>query len=1323
LWSNLGFLGIWAACGTPVGGTTGSPAEVTPEQLLARRILDETGVRGGLIVHLGCGEGKLTAALRAGDSYVVHGLDAGGGHVEAARRYVRSLGLYGKVSIEPWSGNRLPYIDNLVNLIVVADPAAVPQAELLRVLVPEGVAYLKTGGGWKKLVKPRPPEIDEWTHYLHDPSNNAVAHDAQVGPPRHLQWVSGPAWSRHHDHMASMSALVSAGGRIFYIMDEGPREAILLPSQWSLIARDAFNGTVLWKRPIAEWNTQLWPLKSGPNQLPRRLVAVGDRVYVTLGIDAPLVALDAATGRTVRTYAGTDHTDEVLDAEGTLFLLVGSEPNRWRQYRPTSTYVWDNTRYANKQWAWDKVERSVVAIQAETGAVLWKQQRRVAPLTLTVDRDRVLFYDGEKVVCLDRRNGAPRWTSQPILRKLPFPTGYGPTLVVQQDVALLSVESRSMTALATADGKTLWTAEHHPGGHMSPDDLLVINGLVWSGDVANSQNSGVFTGRDLHTGVVKSEFPPDVSPDWFHHRCYRSRATDRFFIASRTGFEFIDLDSKHWDFNHWVRGGCLYGFMPANGLLYAPPHDCGCFLESKLFGFNALAAESPGRAVPREVPDEGRLERGPAYGDPWPGPAADASEQWPSYRHDPQRSGSVKTAVPAELRRLWQADLGGRLSSVVVAEGKLFVSAVDAYTLYALDAGSGATAWTYTLGGPVDSPPTIYRGRVLFGSSDGWIYCLRAADGRLAWRFRAAPLDRRLMAYDRLESAWPVSGSVLVVRDALYAVAGRSAFLDGGMRLLRLDPRTGRKLSETLIDDRDPATGKNLQSKIKGQDMPVALPDILSCDGRSIYMRTQAFDFEGKPHDVAPLKLVVHRQQQKQQQRRRRGEAPEKTVANSAERTDLGDHLFSRSGFLDDSWYFRSYWMYGKAVDGNYGGWLIPGHYAPCGRLIVFDDACAYGFDRKPEYLCNAAVQEYYLYGADRTVTPESIDRVQKAARRINHASPKSGATSSDWATRKKFPLSAQSAVSFHWAEGNPPIQARALVLAGGTLFVAGPPDVVDEEEAFRNLDNPAIQAKLAAQAAALHGGLGGQLLAISAADGRKLAAYEIGAMPTFDGMAAAGGRLYLSTIGGKVLCLAGQGDPLPAAPEVKLVSLDTAVKPLSSEPGPPNGPSRAGDFARVVRAEVGTSPLGYHLVAEGPAPGWAVKRLPAPVTGKMVLKLRMRVTGDGELRNGFLVFGDSPEEPRLVKCGLRYAQERAMIVEGSLSSGRTTAQPCPAEEGVVYALEVTFDPSSGRVTLKTGQVTVTAKLAKPPAQVSYVGFAAIDAAADFSAVEVSVAK
>ena len=74
----------------------------------AQKILDTSGVKGGLIVHIGCGDGRLTAALRANESYLVQGLDTQPKNVEKAREYIRSLKRYGNVSIERLKGERLP---------------------------------------------------------------------------------------------------------------------------------------------------------------------------------------------------------------------------------------------------------------------------------------------------------------------------------------------------------------------------------------------------------------------------------------------------------------------------------------------------------------------------------------------------------------------------------------------------------------------------------------------------------------------------------------------------------------------------------------------------------------------------------------------------------------------------------------------------------------------------------------------------------------------------------------------------------------------------------------------------------------------------------------------------------------------------------------------------------------------------------------------------------------------------------------------------------------------------------------------------------------
>ncbi|MHC4202789.1 MAG: outer membrane protein assembly factor BamB family protein, partial [Planctomycetota bacterium] len=517
------------------------------DKALAREILAATGVKGGLIVHLGCGDGRLTQELRASESYLVHGLDTDPDRVARARKRLLSLGLGGKVSVDRLAGDRLPYVDNLVNLVVAHSLPAngIAMKEVTRVLCPNGIAYIAKDGKWTKTVKPRPKEIDEWTHYLHDASNNAVAHDSVVGPPRRMQWVGSPRWSRHHDHMSSVSAVVTSGGRVFTIFDESPRASILIPPQWKLIARDAFNGTILWKRPIDTWHTHMWRLKSGPAQLPRRLVATGETVYVTLGLDAPLSALDASTGKTIRTYEGSAGTEEVIASGGVLFALVRPLEEGAGATQPTS----GNLRGHVMEKPWNKAKRRLVALRAGTGEILWQAEHAVAPLTLAADAGRVYFHDGANVVCLDRANGKELWRSEPVPVLAKITPNVGPILVVYKDVVIFAgfekmIHHRggrdTMTALAASTGEKLWTAPHPPSGCVSPEDLLVADGLVWTAATTVTGDDGVFTGRDPHTGEVKVTFPPDVDTYWFHHRCHRGKATDRYLLMSRTGIEFVD---------------------------------------------------------------------------------------------------------------------------------------------------------------------------------------------------------------------------------------------------------------------------------------------------------------------------------------------------------------------------------------------------------------------------------------------------------------------------------------------------------------------------------------------------------------------------------------------------------------------------------------------------------------------------------------------------------------------------------------------------------------------------------------------------------------
>ena len=88
------------------------------------------------------------------------------------------------------------------------------------------------------------------------------------------------------------------------------------------------------------------------------------------------------------------------------------------------------------------------------------------------------------------------------------------------------------------------------------------------------------------------------------------------------------------------------------------------------------------------------------------------------------------------------------------------------------------------------------------------------------------------------------------------------------------------------------------------------------------------------------------------------------------------------------------------------------------------------------------------------------------------------------------------------------PVRVRALVKAGDALYAAGPPDVLDAVDPL----------------AALEGRRGARLVTVSAKNGEKLAELALDTPPVFDGLIAAGGRLYVSLEDGRVVCYGGDG-------------------------------------------------------------------------------------------------------------------------------------------------------------------------------------------------------
>ena len=574
----------------------------------AAEILNATGLQGGLIIHINCGDGKLTAALGKRKGCLVTGLDKNPQAVKAAVRHISSSGLSGKVTVEQWSDTHLPYIDNLVNLVVAENPSDISMEEIMRVLRPGGVAYIKEKGKWNIIRKPWPEDIDEWTHFLHDASGNAVSQDKVVGPPRQMQWQTSPEWSRNHHKLATISSVVSTQGRLFYIVDEATSGSMLVPGKWSLTARDAFNGILLWKQPVSSWAWEQQRFRSGPVQLPRLLVAVNDRVYMPLGLNEAVSALDVATGQVITTYKQTKGTEEIILNEGVLLVVKG---------KPVAEQAAPHPQWQRKKSSANI--KSIVAININNNKELWTWQERnsgsLMPLTLAAKNNRVFLQTDNTVWCMDMRTGKPLWyttLSSPKVRKtkkgraaaLNRKVGWSTATLVVHDEIVLWANERNLTALSVIDGSQLWQCPCKEG-FKSPVDVFVTDGLVWIGPDYN-------VGRDLTSGKVKRRLLglEDLRTIGHHHRCYREKATSAYIIGGYRGMEFFDLDGNNHSRNNWIRGTCQYGILPCNGLIYAPSHACGCYMEAKLYGFWALSGQMTRNIKAEERP---RLEKGPAF--------------------------------------------------------------------------------------------------------------------------------------------------------------------------------------------------------------------------------------------------------------------------------------------------------------------------------------------------------------------------------------------------------------------------------------------------------------------------------------------------------------------------------------------------------------------------------------------------------------------------------------------------------------------------------------------------------------------------------------
>jgi len=259
--------------------------------------------------------------------------------------------------------------------------------------------------------------------------------------------------------------------------------------------------------------------------------------------------------------------------------------------------------------------------------------------------------------------------------------------------------------------------------------------------------------------------------------------------------------------------------------------------------------------------------------------------------------------------------------------------------------------------------------------------------------------------------------------------------------------------------------------------MEGALPDLLVSDGTDLYMGRIKLD--------ARLRRLPTRR-----------ESPLGEL-------DMGaNHLVATGGFLDDTGFDRLYWMHSR----RWPGFYFSQHAPKSGQLVVFDDTTTYAakcFYRRIVWspVFYPGGQGYLLFADDNDNEPILEEKGQKPrgirwlpreAYSDKHRRGGRGVEKGTGYVRER-PAKWQRMI---------PLRVRAMVLAGRRLFAAGTPDVHDPEDPL----------------AALEGRKGARLHIFAATDGSPVASLPLRSPPAFDGMVAARGSLYLSTVDGKVL-------------------------------------------------------------------------------------------------------------------------------------------------------------------------------------------------------------
>src|SRR5690606_28886886 len=128
--------------------------------------------------------------------------------------------------------------------------------------------------------------------------------------------------------------------------------------------------------------------------------------------------------RVARRSEESASTEEILVDGGVIFALVNKGESELTNYLPAHN-TGDQARVA-REWKWNEQPREIHAYDAESGELIWSQESVVAPLTMALDGQRIVYHDGHKIVARDRTTGESVWETGPAGRRDTVEINFGP---------------------------------------------------------------------------------------------------------------------------------------------------------------------------------------------------------------------------------------------------------------------------------------------------------------------------------------------------------------------------------------------------------------------------------------------------------------------------------------------------------------------------------------------------------------------------------------------------------------------------------------------------------------------------------------------------------------------------------------------------------------------------------------------------------------------------------------------------------------------------------------------------------------------------------